>query len=207
MENVNTTKASARFVRISSRKMNQVADIVRRKTAVEAIKILSFVTKKGAPILRGIISSAVSNAEMNHNMSADSLVIDQILVEQGPTLKRFRPAPMGRANRIRKRTTHTTVVLKEDPALVTIPAPEKSKTKKAKVENSEEVTAVDSNAEVKSEEKATSGTKKSSASKKEPKATADTKKSSPDKTEKSVVKKPGKSSPKASSDAPGMKEE
>lgn len=115
MENVNTASASARFVRISVRKMNQVADVVRRKTADDALDILTFVPKKGAKILHKIIRSAVANAEMNHDMSAEDLVVDEIHVEQGPTMKRFRPCPMGRAARIRKRTSHTTVILKEDP--------------------------------------------------------------------------------------------
>lgn len=122
MENVNTSRACARFVRISVRKMNQVADVVRRKPAEEALTVLRFVPKKGAKILYKIIKSAVSNAEMNHDMSADTLVVDEIHVEQGPTMKRFRPCPMGRASKIRKKTSHTTVILKEDLRLAEKPS-------------------------------------------------------------------------------------
>ena len=107
------TRAVAKFVRMSPRKVRLVMDEVRGKKIDEALNMLSFSSQKGARILVKLIHSAVANAEQNANMDVDSLFIKRIFADEGPTLKRWRPRALGRATRIRKRTSHLTVVLDE----------------------------------------------------------------------------------------------
>jgi len=106
-------KAVAKFIRISPTKVRQVADLIRGKDIREALAILRY-TPKGASLpISKVVKSAVANAEHNYEMNSDKLYISKIFVDQGPTLKRFRPRAMGRADRIRKRTSHITIVVKE----------------------------------------------------------------------------------------------
>ena len=107
------TKASARFMRISPRKVRLIMDQLRGRRVEEALNMLTFAPQKGARILRKLIASAVANAENNMNMDVDKLYIKRMFADEGPTLKRFRPRAMGRATRVRKRTSHLTVVLDE----------------------------------------------------------------------------------------------
>jgi len=107
------TRALARFVRISPRKIRLVMDQVRGKRVEEAMNMLSFAPQKGAHILKKVIRSAVANAEQNSGTNVDSLYIKRVYADEGPTLKRWRPRALGRATRIRKRTSHLTVVLDE----------------------------------------------------------------------------------------------
>ncbi len=88
-------------------------DEIRGKKVEEALNILSFTPKKGAHILKKLVNSAVASAEQNANVDVDSLYIKKVFADEGPTLKRFRPRAMGRATRIRKRTSHMTVILDE----------------------------------------------------------------------------------------------
>ena len=106
-------KAHARYVRISPRKIRLIMDEVRGKRVEEALKVLSFMPKKGAKILKKLIESAVANAQENHNLDVDQLRIAQLYANEGPMLKRWRPRALGRATMIRKRTSHLTVVLEE----------------------------------------------------------------------------------------------
>jgi len=106
-------RAVARYIRISPRKVRLIMDEIRGKKIEEALNQLSFVPQKGAFILKKLINSAVANAEQNFEMDVDRLYIKRIYADEGPTLKRFRPRAMGRAARIRKRTSHLTVVLDE----------------------------------------------------------------------------------------------
>jgi large subunit ribosomal protein L22 len=106
-------RAIARYVRISPRKIRLVMDQVRGKKVEEALNILSFAPQRGARLLKKVINSAVANAEQNSGLDVDSLFIKRIYADEGPTLKRFRPRALGRATRIRKRTSHLTVVLDE----------------------------------------------------------------------------------------------
>jgi large subunit ribosomal protein L22 len=108
-----TAVATARFVRISARKMRLVADLVRGKKLDEARSILAFSPRAAAKVVDKTIASAAANAENNHDLSSDELFVRSILVNEGPTFKRYRPRAMGRANRIRKRTSHLTVELAE----------------------------------------------------------------------------------------------
>ena len=106
-------KAVAKYIRISPRKAAQVADLVRGKSVGEAYAILKFTPNKGAAIIEQVLKSAVSNAEHNYNMDVDKLYVSTIFVDQGPSLKRFKPRAMGRADGIMKRTSHITVMVSE----------------------------------------------------------------------------------------------
>ena len=106
-------KAVARFVRISPRKVRLIMDKIRGNKVAEALEILSFAPQKGARILKKLINSAVANAEQNSGIDVDSLYIKRLFADQGPTLKRWRPRALGRATRIRKRSSHLTVILDE----------------------------------------------------------------------------------------------
>jgi large subunit ribosomal protein L22 len=107
------TKAVARFVRMSPRKVRLIMDQIRGKNVDEALNTLSFSPQKGSRILKKLIHSAVANAEQNSSVDVDSLFIKRIFADEGPTLKRWRPRALGRATRIRKRTSHLTVILDE----------------------------------------------------------------------------------------------
>lgn len=108
------TSAVAKFVRISPRKIRLIMDQVRGKRVDEALNMLSFAPQKGALILKKLIDSAVANAEQNSGVDVDALFVKRVYADEGPTLKRFRPRAQGRATRIRKRSSHLTVVLDEE---------------------------------------------------------------------------------------------
>jgi large subunit ribosomal protein L22 len=107
------TRAVAKFVRISPRKIRLVMDQVRGKQVGEALNMLSFAPQRGARILKKLVNSAIANAEQNAGVDVDSLYIMRVYADEGPTLKRWRPRAQGRATSIRKRTSHLTVVLNE----------------------------------------------------------------------------------------------
>lgn len=106
-------KATVKYERISSRKVKIVADLIRGKNVDEAMAILQFTPKAGAEVLTKLLKSAIANAENNNQMVHSKLYVAEIYSNQGPTLKRIRAAAKGSAVRIRKRTSHTTIVLKE----------------------------------------------------------------------------------------------
>lgn len=106
-------KATVKYARISSRKIAIVANLIRGKNVDEALAILKFTPKAGAEVLEKLLKSAIANAENNNQMNHSKLYIAEIYSNQGPTLKRIRPAAKGSAVRIRKRTSNTTIVLKE----------------------------------------------------------------------------------------------
>lgn len=105
--------ATLKYARISSRKVKIVADLIRGKSAEEALAIVKFTPKASSAIIEKLLKSAIANAENNHGMKNNKLYVDQIYANQGPTLRRIRPAAKGSAVRIRKRTSHITIVLKE----------------------------------------------------------------------------------------------
>ena len=117
MENEKVTvpeaKATLKYARISARKVKIVADLIRGKSAEEALAIVRFAPKASSEILEKLLKSAIANAENNHFMNRKDLVVAEIYANQGPTLKRIRPAAKGSAVRIRKRTSHITIVLRE----------------------------------------------------------------------------------------------
>ena len=107
------SKAAAKHIRISPRKVRLMMDQVRGKKVEEALNLLSFAPQKAAFILKKLINSAVANAGQNSNTDVDNLFIKRVYADEGPTMKRFRPRAMGRATNIRKRTSHLTVILDE----------------------------------------------------------------------------------------------
>ncbi|KMJ56792.1 50S ribosomal protein L22 [Bacillus sp. LL01] len=106
-------KAVARTVRIAPRKARLVMDLIRGKQVGEAVAILTLTPKAASPVIEKVLKSAIANAEHNFEMDANSLVVTEAYVNEGPTLKRFRPRAMGRASQINKRTSHITIVVSE----------------------------------------------------------------------------------------------
>jgi len=106
-------KAVAKYMRISPRKVRLIMDQIRGKKVGESLNMLNFSPKKGAVFLKKLIQSAVANAGEKTDVDIDNLYIKRIFADEGPTLKRYRPRAMGRATRIRKRTSHLTVILEE----------------------------------------------------------------------------------------------
>jgi len=104
-------RASVKHVRISSSKVRIVLDLIRGKSVEEAFAILMNTPKAASEIVMKLIKSAVANAENNLNMPTDGLKIAEIYATEGATMRRFRPRAQGRATRIRKRTSHITVIL------------------------------------------------------------------------------------------------
>lgn len=107
------SKATAKFMRVSPRKARLVARNVKGMPVEAAMNLLRFTPNKPAGIILEVVRSAVANAEHNTSMDVDTLVVQEILVNEGPTWKRFMPRSQGRANSIRKRTSHITVILAE----------------------------------------------------------------------------------------------
>jgi ribosomal protein L22 len=103
--------ARARFVRVAPRKARMVADQVRGLPLEDALPLLRFSTRSAAQDIRKLLESAAANAENNHDLVADDLLIKDIHVDEGPTLRRYRPRALGRATRINKRTSHIAVAL------------------------------------------------------------------------------------------------
>lgn len=106
-------KAVARTVRIAPRKVRLVVDLIRGKQVGEAVAILKHTPKAASPVIEKVLKSAIANAEHNFDMDINSLVVTEVYVNEGPTLKRFRPRAMGRASQINKRTSHITLVVSE----------------------------------------------------------------------------------------------
>jgi ribosomal protein L22 len=104
-------RASAKYVRTAPRKVRLVADQVRGMQIDDALAMLRFSPRGAAEDLSKLLSSAAANAENNHDLVADDLLVSEITVDEGPTLRRFRPRALGRATRIDKRTSHISVAL------------------------------------------------------------------------------------------------
>ena len=108
-------RAEARWVRLSARKARIVLEHIRGRSVPEARTVLAFTQRAAAREIEKVLRSAVANAEANHGLIGDELVVAEAYANEGPTLKRWRPRARGRVNRIFKRTSHITVVLGEDP--------------------------------------------------------------------------------------------
>jgi large subunit ribosomal protein L22 len=104
-------RAQARYARIGPRKARRVIDLVRGMKASEALDVLRFTPQAASEDIYKVVASAVANAEHNEHLDRDALWISEAYVDEGPTLKRFRPRAQGRAYRVRKRTSHITVVV------------------------------------------------------------------------------------------------
>jgi len=112
-ETVTAAKATARTIRIAPRKVRMVIDTIRGKSAAEAISILRFTNRGAAVAVEKVLMSAIANAEHNYDMDIAELVLSEAYVNEGATLKRFRPRAKGAASRINKRTSHITIVVTE----------------------------------------------------------------------------------------------
>ncbi|MGD2050988.1 MAG: 50S ribosomal protein L22 [Acidimicrobiia bacterium] len=108
------THAQARYIRQSPYKVRRVLDLVRGLPVAEARSVLDFTNRRSAPAIRKVLDSAVANAEHNLALDADELVVVEAHADEGPTLKRWRPRARGRATRIRKRTSHITIVVADE---------------------------------------------------------------------------------------------
>jgi len=109
-------QARARYVRVSPMKARRVVDLIRGMSANDALDVLAFAPQAASEPVRKVLASAVANAEHNERLDADVLVVDEAYVDEGPTMKRFRPRAQGRAFRIRKRTSHITIIVRTLPA-------------------------------------------------------------------------------------------
>ena len=105
------TKAVARWVRMSAKKVRPVLDLIREKDVQSADEILQFTTREAAHVVRKLLASAVANAENNDQLDPETLYIKACFADEGPTLKRFRPRAKGRAGAILKRTCHITLIV------------------------------------------------------------------------------------------------
>jgi large subunit ribosomal protein L22 len=104
-------RATVKYVRTSPRKMRRAVDLVRGQHVLEARRILRFSSLGASEDLEKLLNSAVANAEQQPGVIADNLWVSRAWVDEGPTLKRFRPRAYGRATQVRKRTSHVTVVV------------------------------------------------------------------------------------------------
>jgi large subunit ribosomal protein L22 len=107
------TTAIGKYIRMSPRKARLVADMVRGKKVDEALALITLCPKRSARHVAKVVRSAVANATQMQKLDVDTLYIKAIAVDEGPILKRWRPRAMGRATRIRKRTSHVMVTLEE----------------------------------------------------------------------------------------------
>ncbi len=104
-------RAQARYARVGPRKARRVIDLVRGMKAADALDVLRFTPQAASEDVYKVLASAIANAEHNEHLDRDALWISEAYVDEGPTLKRFRPRAQGRAYRVRKRTSHITVVV------------------------------------------------------------------------------------------------
>ncbi|MGX7092131.1 50S ribosomal protein L22 [Hutsoniella sourekii] len=112
-EQITSAKATAKTVRIAPRKARLVVDLIRGKKIGEAISILKFTPKAGSPVVEKVLMSAIANAEHNYDLDLENLYVSEAYVNEGPTMKRYRPRARGSASPINKRTSHITVVVSE----------------------------------------------------------------------------------------------
>jgi ribosomal protein L22 len=120
-----TVRAQAKWVRTSARKARVVAEHIRGRSVPEARAVLAFTPRAAAREIERVLASAVANAEANHGLQGDTLVVATAVVDEGPTLKRWRARARGRVARIKKRTCHITLTL-EPGAVVAAPAPKRA---------------------------------------------------------------------------------
>ena len=121
-------RAQARYVRVTPMKARRVIDLIRGMNAGDAQAVLKFAPQAASEPIGKVLDSAIANATNNHNLDPASLVVAEAYVDEGPTMRRFRPRAQGRAYRIRKRTSHITVVLETMDAAPAVKAPAKKST-------------------------------------------------------------------------------
>ena len=107
-------KAILKYARITPRKARRVVDLIRDKNAGDALVFLKFMPYRGARFVEKLLKSAMANAEQKKAINPDEMKITKVFVDQGPVMKRVLPRAMGRANVIRKRSSHITLILSEE---------------------------------------------------------------------------------------------
>ncbi len=110
--------ATARYIRMSPTKVRQVVDLIRGRHVDDARRVLTFSERSASKPVLKVLNSAIANAEVNRGLPGDELVVARAWVDEGPTLKRFRPRALGRATRVRKRTSHISVVVGRNSAFL-----------------------------------------------------------------------------------------
>ena len=113
-ESLKHRKATLRYLRIAPRKVRAVADIIRGRRIEEALAILDYTRRSAAEPLARMLRGALANVSEVENIDVDTLKIKEILVDQGPTIKRYRPRAMGRATMVQKKTSHVSLLLEEE---------------------------------------------------------------------------------------------
>jgi large subunit ribosomal protein L22 len=107
-------RAQAKYIRQSPYKVRRVLDLVRGLPVEDARDVLTFTNRRAAPTILKVLDSAVANAEHNFALDEEDLFVSEAFADEGPTLKRYRPRARGRATRIRKRTSHITIVVADE---------------------------------------------------------------------------------------------
>lgn len=115
-EEASRAVARARFVRVAPMKARRVIELIKGRSASEALAVLQFAPQTASGPVSKVLASAMANAENNFSLDPDTLWVRRVYVDEGPTLKRFRPRAQGRAYRIRKRTSHITVEVESRPS-------------------------------------------------------------------------------------------
>ena len=111
VEELPRSQATLRYARLTPMKARRVVNLIRGRSAADAASILQFAPQAASEPVAKLLASAVANAENNQGLDPESLIVDKVYVNEGPTLKRFQPRAQGRAFRIRKRTSHITIEL------------------------------------------------------------------------------------------------
>jgi len=107
-------QALTKYARMSPKKVREVAREIQGRPAAEALDLLKFIPRKSARLIAKTLTSAVANAENNHNLSSDALTVKRALIEEGPAFRRFQPVARGSAHPIRKRTSHIRIILSDE---------------------------------------------------------------------------------------------
>lgn len=109
-------QAITKYARMSPKKVREVAREIQGMPASRALETLGFIPRKSARLIQKTLASAIANAENNHNLSSDDLIVSRAIIEEGPAFRRFRPVARGSAHPYRKRTSHIRIVLEEKAA-------------------------------------------------------------------------------------------
>jgi len=170
-----TVRAQAKWVRMSARKGRIVAEHIRGRSVPEARAVLAFTSRAAAREIEKVLASAVANAEANHGLNGDDLVVHAAVVDEGPTLKRWRARARGRVARIKKRTCHITLTLASVEGPEAAP-PKPSRAEEAPApETAQEATADDTTAEAAPAEEKPKRARKPAAPKAETETDTETK--------------------------------
>jgi large subunit ribosomal protein L22 len=137
-------KAKSKYLKISAKKMRLVANVIKGMDVPRALNYLKFIPRKASPLIFKTLHSALANAEHNFNLNRDNLFIKEIFVDEGTTLKRWRPRAFGRATPIQKKSAHLTIILeeKEPSPSVSKSLGQSSKKKKEKTRQKEDLKIV-----------------------------------------------------------------